>query len=123
MIVDLNHAPPPDTPHDVVIVGGGTVALLLAVLLERQGQRVLVLETGGGSFEAPAQALNEASVTGRAHTGIAVARGRAIGGSGEMPAPSPPATPLPEPDFVTADKVSLAQDTPPPTSGAASSPA
>ena len=37
----------------------------------------------------------------------------------EMPAPSPPATPLPEPDFVTADKVSLAQDTPPPTSGAA----
>src|SRR3990167_4901585 len=42
-----------------------------------------------------------------------------VGASGEMSAPSPPATPLPEPDFVTADKVSLAQDTPPPTSGAA----
>ncbi|MBA4265276.1 MAG: hypothetical protein C0453_09355 [Comamonadaceae bacterium] len=84
MIVDLNHASPPDTPHDVVIVGGGTVALLLAVLLERQGQRVLVLETGGGSFEAPAQALNEASVTGRAHTGISVARGRALGGTSNL---------------------------------------
>lgn len=84
MIVDLNHAPPPDTHHDVVIVGGGTVALLLAVLLERQGQRVLVLETGGGSFEAPAQDLNEATVTGRAHTGIAVARGRALGGTSNL---------------------------------------
>jgi choline dehydrogenase-like flavoprotein len=84
MIVDLHHAAPPDTPHDVVVVGGGTVALLLAVLLERQGQRVLVLESGGGSFEAPAQALNEATVTGRAHTGIAVARGRALGGTSNL---------------------------------------
>ena len=84
MIVDLQHSPPPDTPHDVVIVGGGTVALLLAVLLERQGQRVLVLETGGGNFEAPSQALNDATVTGRAHTGISVARGRALGGTSNL---------------------------------------
>lgn len=84
MIVDLHHSPPPDTAHDVVIVGGGTVALLLAVLLERQGQSVLVLETGGGSFEAPSQALNDATVIGRAHTGIAVARGRALGGTSNL---------------------------------------
>ncbi len=84
MIVDLNHSPPPVAPHDVVIVGGGTVALLLAVLLERQGQRVMVLETGGGSFEAPAQELNDASVIGRAHTGISVARGRALGGTSNL---------------------------------------
>lgn len=84
MIIDLNHGSPPDTPHDVVIVGGGTVALLLAVLLERQGQRVLVLETGGGGFEAPAQELNDATVIGRAHTGIAVARGRALGGTSNL---------------------------------------
>jgi choline dehydrogenase-like flavoprotein len=84
MIVDLNHSSPPDTPHDVVIVGGGTVALLLAVLLERQGQRVLVLETGGGSFEAPAQELNDATVIGRAHTGISMARGRALGGTSNL---------------------------------------
>lgn len=84
MIVDLQHSPPPDTAHDVVIVGGGTVALLLAVLLERQGQRVMVLETGGGSFEAPAQQLNEATITGRAHTGISVARGRALGGTSNL---------------------------------------
>ncbi len=84
MIVDLQHSPPPDTLHDVVIVGGGTVALLLAVLLERQGQRVLVLETGGGSFETPSQELNDATVTGRAHTGIAVARGRALGGTSNL---------------------------------------
>jgi choline dehydrogenase-like flavoprotein len=84
MIVDLNHSPPPDAPQDVLIVGGGTVALLLAVLLERQGQRVLVLESGGGGFEAPAQALNEASVIGRAHKGIAVARGRALGGTSNL---------------------------------------
>lgn len=84
MIVDLNHAPPPDTAHDAVIVGGGTVALLLAVLLERQGQRVVVLETGGGSFETPAQELNHATVIGRAHTGISVARGRALGGTSNL---------------------------------------
>ena len=84
MIVDLNHSSPPDTPHDVVIVGGGTVALLLAVLLERQGQRVLVLETGGGGFEAPSQELNDATVIGRAHTGISVARGRALGGTSNL---------------------------------------
>lgn len=84
MIIDLHHTPPPDTPHDVVIVGGGTVALLLAVLLERQGQRVMVLETGGGSFEAPAQELNDATVIGRAHTGISVARGRALGGTSNL---------------------------------------
>lgn len=84
MIVDLNHTSPPDTPHDVVIVGGGTVALLLAVLLERQGQRVLVLETGGGGFEAPAQELNDATVIGRAHTGISMARGRALGGTSNL---------------------------------------
>ncbi len=84
MIVDLNHAAPPDTPHDVVIVGGGTVALLLAVLLERQGQRVLVLETGGGGFETPAQALNDATVIGRAHMGISTARGRALGGTSNL---------------------------------------
>ncbi len=84
MIVDLNQTAPPDTPHDVVIVGGGTVALLLAVLLERQGQRVLVLETGGGGFEAPAQELNDATVIGRAHTGISVARGRALGGTSNL---------------------------------------
>lgn len=84
MIVDLNHTTPPDTVHDVVIVGGGTVALLLAVLLERQGQRVLVLESGGGSFETPAQALNDATVIGRAHTGISIARGRALGGTSNL---------------------------------------
>lgn len=84
MIVDLNHAPPPDTAHDVVIVGGGTVALLLAVLLERQGQRVLVLESGGGGFETPVQALNDATIVGRAHAGIAVARGRALGGTSNL---------------------------------------
>ncbi len=84
MIVDLDHTAPPQAPQDVVIVGGGTVALLLAVLLERQGQRVLVLESGGGRFEAPAQELNDATVVGRAHTGISVARGRALGGTSNL---------------------------------------
>lgn len=84
MIVDLHQAPPPDTVHDVAIVGGGTVALLLAVLLERQGQRVLVLESGGGSFETQAQELNAASVIGRPHTGVALARGRALGGTSNL---------------------------------------
>lgn len=84
MIIDLTHAAPPERTHDVVIVGGGTVALLLAVLLERQGQSVLVLETGGGGFEAPAQELNDATVTGRAHLGISVARGRVLGGTSNL---------------------------------------
>jgi len=84
MIIDLTHTTPPERIHDVVIVGGGTVALLLAVLLERQGQSVLVLETGGGGFEASAQELNDATVTGRAHLGISVARGRVLGGTSNL---------------------------------------
>jgi len=84
MIVDLHTTSPPDTMHDVVIVGGGTVALLLAVLLARQGQRVMVLESGGGSFETPAQELNDATVVGRTHNGISVARGRALGGTSNL---------------------------------------
>lgn len=84
MIVDLHTTSPPDTMHDVVIVGGGTVALLLAVLLERQGQQVMVLESGGGSFETPAQELNDATVVGRSHNGISVARGRALGGTSNL---------------------------------------
>ena len=84
MILDLTNSPPPDVVHDVVIVGGGTVALLLSVLLERQGLSVLVLESGGGSFEAAAQELNEATVIGRPHAGIAVARARALGGTSNL---------------------------------------
>lgn len=84
MIIDLQQGAAPTATHDVVVVGGGTVALLLAVLLERQGQRVLVLETGGGGFETPTQALNDATVIGRAHNGIAMARGRALGGTSNL---------------------------------------
>lgn len=84
MILDLNQAPPPEGPFDVIVIGGGTVALLLAVLLERQGQSVLVLESGGGSFEAAAQELNEAEVIGRPHAGVSVARGRSLGGTSNL---------------------------------------
>lgn len=85
MMLDLANADAvPTSGHDVVLVGGGTVALLLATLLERQGQRVLVLETGGGSFEAPAQDLNEAVIAGRPHAGVSVARGRVLGGTSNL---------------------------------------
>lgn len=85
MIIDLDHSfTLAETNHDVVIVGGGTVALLLTILLERKGLRVLVLETGGGSFDAKAQDLNQSVVTGRTHAGISVARGRTLGGTSNL---------------------------------------
>lgn len=85
MIHDLAVAPFPDLPpQQVVIAGGGTVALLLAARLGRDGVRTLVLESGGAAFEAESQALNEATQSGRHHDGLANARARVLGGTSNL---------------------------------------
>lgn len=80
MILDLETDALPASARFVVI-GAGAVGLVLAIALARRGEQVLVLESGGQGFEASAQALNEAEVTGRAHHGIAEGRARILGGT------------------------------------------
>ena len=67
-----------------LLVGGGTVALLLAVRLARKGIKTLVLECGGPGFESAAQELNEATQSGRIHDGITNARARVLGGTSNL---------------------------------------
>jgi choline dehydrogenase-like flavoprotein len=66
---------------DYIIVGAGAVGLVLAIALVRRGKSVVVAESGGSSFEATAQRLNDARVVGRPHKGISEGRARALGGT------------------------------------------
>ncbi|WP_371434891.1 GMC family oxidoreductase [Polaromonas sp.] len=84
MIIDLLDGNAIPTDSEVVVVGGGTVALVMGVLLSRRGVKTLLLESGGFGFEPDSQALNEASVLGKAHLGLADARARVLGGTSTL---------------------------------------
>jgi choline dehydrogenase-like flavoprotein len=82
MILDLERSDCPDELEcDVAIVGSGAVGLLMAVDLARRGADVLLLEGGGVSVEASAQALNEGESLGRPLSGIQRGRFRLLGGA------------------------------------------
>jgi choline dehydrogenase-like flavoprotein len=82
MIVDFLAADAPDSfDCDVLIVGAGAVGIPMAVDLSRRGIDVILIEGGGTGLETTAQALNEASVSGMAMTGLQNARFRLLGGS------------------------------------------
>lgn len=81
MILDLETDTALPAPARYIIVGGGTVGLLLATALSRRGASVVVLESGGRGFDTTAQALNEAEITGRHHLGVTEGRARLLGGT------------------------------------------
>lgn len=83
MIRDLEQGSPPSDvdPADVVIVGAGAAGIALAVELSRRGQRVLLLEAGGRTPEAPTQELYRSHVPGRSHRGVHEGRFRVHGGT------------------------------------------
>ncbi|SFS10928.1 FAD-dependent oxidoreductase [Sphingomonas jatrophae] len=84
MILDLEtlgDAPP--RPR-VAVIGAGAVGIVLAVALARKGVPVLLCESGGRTVDPAAQALNDAVVAGRAHTGIAEGRARILGGTSTL---------------------------------------
>lgn len=66
---------------DVVIIGGGTVGLVIAVLLSRKGLHVVVLESGQEQQTEDRHPLNEVIQTGAIYKGAEEGRFRCLGGS------------------------------------------
>ena len=66
---------------DLAIVGGGPAGISLALALAGSGKNVLLLESGGRSFEASTQKLYQGSETGVAYPALDGGRLRYLGGS------------------------------------------
>lgn len=66
---------------DVCIVGAGPAGLTLAGALAARGRRVVLLESGGRTPEAAAQALGEGPTSGDAYEGPGPTRHRQAGGT------------------------------------------
>ncbi|WP_454884452.1 GMC oxidoreductase [Sphingomonas oryzagri] len=81
MILDLDQLESPLARPRVLVLGAGAVGILLSVALARRGISVLLCEAGGRTVEAASQALNDATVVGRKHQGIAHGRARLLGGT------------------------------------------
>lgn len=82
MIRDLRSTDQPsDLGCDVCIVGAGAAGITLAVELSKTALQVVVLESGGESFEPLTQALYKARVLGHSFTGHLDGRFRVFGGT------------------------------------------
>ena len=66
---------------DVCILGAGAAGITLAVELVRQGQRVLLLESGGSYAEKSQEALNEIERSGQSIKAPHAGRFRVLGGT------------------------------------------
>ena len=66
---------------DLAIVGGGPAGISLALALVQSGQNILLLESGGRTFESDVQKLYEGSQTGVSYVALDGGRLRFLGGS------------------------------------------
>lgn len=66
---------------DVLIIGGGTVGLIMASLLVKKGLKVIVLESGGTTQEEDEHELNEVIHLSGQYSGAAKGRFRCLGGT------------------------------------------
>ncbi|MGV8854207.1 MAG: GMC oxidoreductase [Devosia sp.] len=70
-----------DERADICVVGAGTAGLLLARRLARRNFRVILIESGGRSFDPSVQALNEIEDPARRYGTCITGRNRGLGGS------------------------------------------
>jgi choline dehydrogenase-like flavoprotein len=66
---------------DIAIIGGGPAGITLALALAEKPIRVLMLESGGTSFDDKTQALYDGTQTGVRYTPLNATRQRYLGGS------------------------------------------
>lgn len=82
MIIDLrDHDPQEPVIGAVCIVGAGPAGITLALELANKGVDVILMESGGRTYEAETQALYEGEVIGDGNTDIASSRLRQFGGT------------------------------------------
>jgi choline dehydrogenase-like flavoprotein len=77
-----NCLPPTDQPWDICVVGSGPVGMAIAMELDRLGQEVLVLESGGAEAD-PKRADDSRAilVNSKTHAPMEIATCRAFGGT------------------------------------------
>jgi choline dehydrogenase-like flavoprotein len=81
VIKDLAAEGDTEVAADVLIIGGGTVGLLMAVQLAERGHLVVVAESGGREQPADTHELNEVVHTRAVYAGAAHGRFRCLGGT------------------------------------------
>jgi choline dehydrogenase-like flavoprotein len=69
---------------EVAIVGAGPAGITLALELAEAGHRVLLIESGGDSFDADVQHLGDTVGEDRAHAPMSLATRRQIGGTSNL---------------------------------------
>lgn len=81
MIRDLIGAGQVKAHADVLVIGAGTVGLVLATELAARGKRVICLESGGPTQESDTHPLNATEQTGTPYAGAEFGRARCLGGT------------------------------------------
>lgn len=81
MIRDLNGAGQLEAKADVLVIGAGTIGMVLATELAARGKRVICLESGGREQEDDTHPLNATEQTGTPYAGAELGRYRCLGGT------------------------------------------
>ena len=69
--------------YDAVVIGGGTVGILLTASLVRRGLRVCIVEAGDAVARHPT-GIFAAQSTGKTHAGVTLGRGLGLGGTSTL---------------------------------------
>ena len=82
MLLDLRTLSPADLPQaDILIIGAGAAGLTMALALDGSPMPVVILESGGETYERETQALYRGRNVGLRYEPLDLCRVRTLGGS------------------------------------------